>query len=106
MEEIVRYDSIEQARNAAVLWMEEQGGGPIGPYYEVELGRLGAGEGAEVGVSSTQGTYRRVRLDFDPIKGCHYNVEVGKGTGRRKRAFCFPGDETWISKIFSGRGPR
>lgn len=105
MEEITRCDSYEQARNKALEWMEAQGGA-IGAYYQVEIGRLGLATGLEVGVSSTIDPYRRIRLDYDPVKGPHFNAEVGKGAGRMKHAFTFPGDEETIASHLRRRQPR
>ncbi len=104
-EETTRCVSYEEARNKALAWMEAWGG-PIGAYYGVVTGRLGAGTGMEVGVESTIDPYRRLRLDFDPVKGPHFNAEVGKGASRMKHAFCFPGDESTIEKLMRKRKPR
>jgi hypothetical protein len=106
MEETSRYDHIEQARNAALQLLDQHGGGPLGAYRDVVIGRLGIGEGAEVGVVSTGGKFRRIRLDYDPDKGCHYNVEIGKGASRIKHAFLFPGTEAWLERIMHTRPPR
>ncbi|MBK8256835.1 MAG: hypothetical protein IPK82_29705 [Polyangiaceae bacterium] len=97
--------SYEEALNKALEWMDQLGG-PIGPYYNIEIGRLGAGLGMEVGVSSSVDPFRRVRLGFDPFKGPHFNVDAGKGTGRRKAALRFPGTEETISQQFKRRKPR
>lgn len=105
MEETTHCISHEEARNKALEWME-QWGGPIGPYYEVVIGRLGSGTGVEVGVNSSVDPYRRIRLDYDPWKGPHYNVEVGKGSKRMKHAFCFPGDQGIIDQLMKSRKPR
>jgi hypothetical protein len=105
MEESSYYDSIELARNAALEYLEREAG-VIGAHYDVVIGRLGHGLGQEVGVESNSGTHRRIRLDWDPGKGCHYNVEVGKGSSRKKHAFRFPGSEAWLQKLMSTRGPR
>jgi hypothetical protein len=105
MEQVTHCDSYEDARNKAIAWMETWGG-PIGPYYEVEIGRLGLAVGHEVGVSATVDPYRRIRLDFDPVKGPHFNAEVGKGAGRMKHAFTFPGDEQTIAAHLRRRTPR
>ena len=59
-----------------------------------------------VGVQSTVDPFRRIRLDFDPFKGAHFNVEAGKGGGRRKAAFCFPGGEEAILQQMKRRKPR
>lgn len=105
MEEVTHCESYEDARNKALGWMETWGG-PIGGQYQVEIGRLGLAEGLEVGVSSTIDPYRRIRLDFDPVKGPHFNAEVGKGSKRMKHAFTFPGDESTMASYLRGRGPR
>jgi hypothetical protein len=98
MEELRKFASIEQARNAAVAWLEAQGV-TFGPHRKIEIGRLGILEGHEVGVSATEKPYWRVRLDYDPIKGCHFNAETGSGDGRQKCAFSFPGGENLIQKL-------
>src|SRR5262245_33158152 len=105
MEEEIACASYDEALNRAIAWMDSNGG-PIGPYYNIVLGRLGAGTDMEVGVSSTVDPFRRIRLDFDPVKGPHFNVEAGKGAGRRKAAFCFPGDEETILQQMKRRKPR
>jgi hypothetical protein len=105
MEDVEHYGSVEQARNAAIRWLEERGG-PWGGARDITVGKFGAMDGQESGVSTTDGSYRRLRLDFDPTKQCHYNAEAGKGSAREKKAFCFPGDETLIDKLASGRNPR
>ncbi len=105
MEEIERFNSVDRARNAAITWLEERGG-PWGGSRDITLGKFGAMAGQESGVSTTDGTNRRLRLDFDPIKGCHYNAEAGKGAVREKKAFCFPGPESLIEQLASRRDPR
>ena len=80
--------------------------GPLGANYQIEIGRLGVGLGLEVGVSSTIDPYRRIRLDYDPVKGPHFNVEIGKGGGRSKHAFTFPGTEETAIAHFRSRKPR
>lgn len=106
MEETSYYDTIEQARNAALAWCESLGAPIGGPYYDVVIGRIGPGLDHEVGVAHSDGSYRRLRLDYDPTKGCHYNAEVGKGSARKKQAFCFPGSEDWLTRIMHTRPPR
>ncbi|APR85919.1 Hypothetical protein A7982_11268 [Minicystis rosea] len=105
MEQVTHCDSYEDARNQALAWMETWGG-PIGAYYEVEIGRLGLATGLEVGVRSTIDPFRRIRLDFDPVKGPHFNAEVGKGGSRMKHAFTFPGTEDTIASHLRRRQPR
>lgn len=105
MEEVEHYGSVDEARNSAIEWLENRGGS-WGGSREITIGKFGAMGGQESGVETTDGTNRRLRLDFDPIKGCHYNAESGKGKGREKKAFCFPGGEPLIEQLASRRDPR
>ena len=105
MEDRHDFASMERARNAAVQWLEVRGV-TFGPYREVEIGRLGVLTGKEVGVSGTRSPYWRLRLDYDPSKGPHYNAEIGKGSQRAKAAFTFPGDESLIATLAQHRNPR
>ena len=105
MEPIERFASIEQARNAAVAWLESHGV-VFGPRRKVEIGRLGVLAGHEVGVSATEKPFWRLRLDYDPIKGAHFNAETGEGATREKRAFSFPGNEDLMKRLALARRPR
>lgn len=105
MEEVEHYGSVELARNAAIAWLEARGGA-WGGARVITVGKFGAMDGKESGVGTTDDTQRVLRLDFDPIKGCHYNAVAGKGATREKKAFCFPGGEPLIDKLANGRDPR
>ena len=105
MEEHRRLPSIEQARNAAIAWLEGQGA-VFGPHRKTEIGRLGILAGHEVGVSATEKPYWRLRLDYDPVKGPHFNAETGEGVTRKKCAFSFSGNENLIRKLALSRRPR
>lgn len=105
MESISRFSSLEQARNAAIKWLESHGA-VFGPHRLVLLGKFGDLAGQETGIESTQGPYWRLRLDYDPVKQAHYNAEFGKGTGRDKAAFLFPGGAALIARLASRRNPR
>jgi hypothetical protein len=98
-------ETIEQARNAALKWLAERGV-VHGPNRRVQIGRMGALAGKETGVESTSGTYFRIRLDYDPKKQAHYNVEVGKGERREKAAFCFKGGPQLIATLALRLEPR
>jgi hypothetical protein len=98
MEPVHRFDSIEQARNAAIRWLELHGV-VIGPYRKIEIGRLGVLAGYEVGVSATAKPFWRLRLDYDPVKGPHYNAEYRVGGSRLKAAFAFPGTVEWMRRL-------
>jgi hypothetical protein len=99
------FQTIEQARNAAISWMESRGV-RFGPHRRIEIGRLGVMTGKEVGVRSEQGPFWRLRLDYDPIKGPHFNAEFGSGATRQKMAFKFVGTETLIRTLAKARAPR
>jgi hypothetical protein len=104
-DQIFHFATLEQARNAALKWLEERSAS-FGPHRKIEIGRMGVLQGKEVGVSSVEDPFWRIRLDYDPQKQAHFNVEHGKGMTRRKAAFCFHGTEELIAAIAKGRGPR
>ena len=68
-----------------------------------QIGNLGEGKGKKVGffgISATKKEYVRYRLDYDPIKGPHINVDVGKGVCGKRYAIKFPGNEkTFITLL-------
>ncbi|MFZ5896597.1 MAG: hypothetical protein ACOY0T_36415 [Myxococcota bacterium] len=105
MEPEVRCLSIEEARNKAIKWLEERGA-VFGPGRAIQIGRLGLLTGKEVGVESMGVPYWRIRLDYDPRKGAHFNAEFGKGGERQKTAFLFPGGSELIQKLARKRSPR
>lgn len=105
MELTLRFASIDQARNAAILWLERRGA-VFGSLRKIEIGRLGLLEGSEVGVTSTAGPFWRLRLDYDPAKGPHYNAEFGKGDARAKAAFLFPDSIETMTRRAKRRAPR
>jgi hypothetical protein len=88
VEEKVTCHSMEDARNRALQKLDELTGGSMGPYKKVIIGKNMGGDsplaGTEVGVE--WGKRGRIRLDFDPEKGPHYNVETPSGNW----AFLFP----------------
>lgn len=101
------YNFIEQARNAAIEWIEKRAPAAFGPYRKIEIGRLGVLKGKEVGVSAAGAApFWRLRLDYDPGKGAHFNAEVGTGPGRQKAAFTFPGGEELIKALAAGLSRR
>jgi hypothetical protein len=106
-EAIVASKSLEEARNRAIAWLEEQGA-VFGPYispiparlYEKHTGKRIGG-----GVASTTGPRWQIRIDFDPAKGPHYNAKFEPvGKQEVKYAFTFPAPpgvhpEQWVSKL-------
>ena len=105
METVHRFVSIELARNAAIAWLESQGV-VFGPLRQIEIGRLGLLTGHEVGVRAAEKPFWRLRLDYDPQKGPHFNAEYGEGMSREKAAFSFPGSKDTILRLAKNRKPR
>ncbi|WP_013334513.1 hypothetical protein [Gloeothece verrucosa] len=84
--------SYERAKKKALQLL-----GDLGPDAEPLIGRLktSAGYGKTIGFQSPDGL-TRIRLDFDPIKGPHFNIEnfkFGKGENALKIAIPFEGNE-------------
>lgn len=107
MESIFKFKTYEQARNAALKWLEERSA-KFGPGRKIEIGRLKTSVnlfGKEVGVSRDD-PFWRLRLDEDPNKGPHFNAEFGKGTTREKAAFCFEATDEMMKKLGGKRKPR
>jgi Pretoxin HINT domain len=89
-------NSFEQARNYAIDKI-----GEINPATRTPVvGRLNSQKGNIVGFQTTvDDTFKRFRVDFDPTKGAHINIEIGKGSERVKEAVMFPGTEKDVLKI-------
>ena len=107
MEATYKFTTYEQARNAAIKWLEDRAV-KFGPDRKIERGRLSTSIlfGREVGVSSTSDPFWRLRLDYDPAKGPHFNAEIGKGSARDKAAFLFAATEQQMEKWGLKRKPR
>jgi hypothetical protein len=105
METIFRLNTIEQARNAAIQWLEQRGA-VFGPHRRIQIGKFGVLAGQETGVESTQDPHWRLRIDYDPVKHAHFNAEFGKQESRQKAAFLFPGDRALIARLALKRDPR
>lgn len=78
--------SREDARNRALAWLERRGGA-WGGAFKPKHSKMDV-EGAEVGVTVTDGSHRLIREDWDQTKGPHFNVSAGKDG--EKAAFCYP----------------
>jgi hypothetical protein len=98
---------LERARNEAIKWLESRGV-TFGPYRKIVIGRMGVLQGKEVGVRTEEGQFPfwRLRLDYDPGKGPHFNAEFGSGLFREKRAFTFNGTEDLIRALAKSLNPR
>ncbi|MGV9282898.1 DUF6531 domain-containing protein [Streptomyces sp. NPDC003730] len=95
----IPFDSYEQARNKALEIV-----GRIDPHTRVPyVSRLGnsAAHGRVVGFETrVEGEWKQFRLDFDPKKGPHINVAVGRG-GQRY-AVRWNGTEADMLRILKG----
>lgn len=54
------------------------------------------------GAARVNGEFKRFRMDYDPEKGSHINVEVGKGGSARKWAVPWKGTEGDFARILGG----
>jgi len=91
-----KVNTYEQARNKALEII-----GDLGPESKPYTGRLGVGQGKIVGRQSANGKVRW-RLDYDPVKGPHINIEdfrAGKKTAATKIAIPFEGDLKTIETL-------
>ena len=78
--------------------------GPIDPSTRRKItGRLPASKanGKVVGFeTNVDGVWKQFRLDFDPVKGPHFNVKVGKGNNMTvNHSIEFPGTEKEFLKL-------
>jgi hypothetical protein len=88
--------SFEPALNEALKVL-----GEINPATRLpSVGRLGVGKGKVVGFETMVGTtWKRLRIDFDPQKGPHINVEIGKGPTAIRYAARWKGTEQDVKSI-------
>ena len=90
--------SYEDARNQALQDIEKRGG--IDPATRHPLiakdfhgQNPGAGQVTGFRASTPGGEPVTYRLDYDPEKGPHINVQIGKGSGMVNNAYTFPGTQ-------------
>ncbi len=80
--------SFERARNGALRVIGEIDHTNFRPV----VGRLGSFRGQVVGFETrVNGVSKRMRIDWDPTKGAHINVEIGRGQSAVRRAYQFRG---------------
>lgn len=95
-------DSFEQARNKALHLLGDIDPGTRKQY----VGRLESATTTYrkvVGFTTVvNGVYKRFRLDYDPVKGPHINVQIGKGPSSRKWAIPWNGTEEDFAKMLGG----
>ena len=105
--EAIPCGTIESARDQAVRWLSARGV-TFGPARHVSIGRLGVLAGKEVGVEALAGArpWWRLRLDWDPVKGAHYNAEYYPAQGTaEKQPFSFGGGIELIEALRRSRHP-
>ncbi|GAA3817422.1 RHS repeat-associated core domain-containing protein [Amycolatopsis tucumanensis] len=94
--------SFEQARNKALDLLGEIDPATRQPY----IGRLESAPstyGKVVGFTTrVNGEFKRLRLDYDPVKGPHINVEIGKGDSASKYAVAWNGTEEDFARVLDG----
>ena len=95
----IKANSFEDARNKVINRLDELGFDWTS--RSKHTGRLGLGKDRNVGFSGNtkNGDFARYRLDYDPKKGTHINLEVGKGDSAIKEAYMFKGDENLFGRL-------
>lgn len=99
--EIVVDDHVtyEPARNKALELLGEIDQSTRMPYVS-RMEAATSTYGKVVGFTTrVNGEFKRFRMDWDPEKGPHINVEVGKGETRRKWAVTWKGSEADFMKL-------
>ena len=97
-----KHDTFEQARNTALDLL-----GPIDPATRTPIvGRLAKATttyGRVVGFETrVDGVWKQYRLDYDPVKGPHINVQIGKGADAVKYAVPWSGTEDDFAAVLNG----
>ncbi|WP_148082105.1 hypothetical protein, partial [Streptomyces botrytidirepellens] len=93
------FDNFEQARNKALNLLGEVDSGTRVPL----VGRLESSPSTynkTVGFTTrVDGVFKQFRMDFDPEKGPHINVMIGKGSSGQKWAVPWNGSEADLIKL-------
>lgn len=99
---LASFGSFEQARNKALNLLGKIDPATRQPY----VGRLDSAPttyGKVVGFTTrVDGEFKRFRMDYDPVKGPHINVEIGKGDSARKWAVPWSGTEDDFARMLGG----
>ncbi|PSK88050.1 intein/intein [Murinocardiopsis flavida] len=94
-----KFDKFEQARNKALDLLGEIDPATRKPLY----GRLETATstyGKKTGFTTrVNGVYKEFRMDYDPKKGPHINIMVGKGKTAKKYAVPWEGTEDEFAKL-------
>jgi RHS repeat-associated protein len=85
------FKDFNQARNAAVEWLETRGFNA----EQATLGRLGENAGKPIGMKTADGRVG-FRVEYDDRSGAHINVWAGKEKGPH---FTFEGNQSMVNQI-------
>lgn len=98
----VNTNSFENARNQALELLGDVDPATRVPYVG-RMERADSTYGKVIGFETrVNGEMKRFRLDWDPDKGPHINVTVGKGTSGKKWAIKWPGTKAEFEAILRG----
>lgn len=96
--------SFEQARSQALDLIGVIDPATRTPFIARNLGGNNPLAGKVVGFEGyrADGTWVRMRVDWDPIKGTHINTQVGKGVSAVKTSVEFPGTADDVVRFVNG----
>lgn len=100
----VPVSSFEQARNEALDLIGTIDPATRTPFVAKNVGGNNALAGKVVGFEGYRpdGTWVRMRVDWDPVKGAHINTQVGKGVNAVKTSIEFPGTVDDVVRYVDG----
>ncbi|MBY3486396.1 hemagglutinin repeat-containing protein [Rhizobium laguerreae] len=100
----VPVSSFEQARNEALDLVGTIDPATRTPFVAKNVGGNNALAGKVVGFEGYRpdGTWVRMRMDWDPVKGAHINTQVGKGVSAVKTSIEFPGTVDDVVRYVNG----
>ncbi|MBB4441964.1 MULTISPECIES: hemagglutinin repeat-containing protein [Rhizobium] len=100
----VPVSSFEQARNEALDLVGTIDPATRTPFVAKNVGGNNALAGKVVGFEGYRpdGTWVRMRMDWDPVKGAHINTQVGKGVNAVKTSIEFPGTVDDVVRYVNG----
>ncbi|TAU74545.1 hemagglutinin repeat-containing protein [Rhizobium leguminosarum] len=100
----VPVSSFEQARNEALDLVGTIDPATRTPFVAKNVGGNNALAGKVVGFEGYRpdGTWVRMRMDWDPVKGAHINTQVGKGVNAVKTSIEFPGTIDDVVRYVNG----
>ncbi len=88
-EEIIKCENSADAIRKALFKI---GTARLDQVNDIMIGTMQDAENQVVGIQYQDHTAKsfQLRADYDPSKGCHINVTLGHGRGRKKLAFIYP----------------